>query len=76
MGLDTDARKLPAHLGEDPDGIFKFNKAIIDATRDLCVAYKLNTAFYEAEGLNGWETLEKTAANIGESHFIVTVPRH
>lgn len=69
VGLDTDARKLPAHLGEDPDGIFKFNKAIIDSTRDLCVAYKLNTAFYEAEGLKGWETLEKTAAYIGESHF-------
>ena len=69
VGLDTDPRKLPLHLANDPDGVFKFNKAIIDATRPLCVAYKLNTAFYEAEGLKGWENLERTAAYIGNTHL-------
>ncbi len=69
MGLDTDTRKLPLHLKGEPDGVFQFNRAIIDATRDLCVAYKLNTAFYEAEGLKGWENLERTSAYIGETHL-------
>ncbi|MGY0391967.1 orotidine-5'-phosphate decarboxylase [Bizionia sp. KMM 8389] len=60
IGLDVDLRKIPAHLLEEEDPIFAFNKAIIDATHHLCVAYKPNTAFYEAYGLKGWKALEKT----------------
>jgi len=60
VGLDTDLSKIPAHLQHAPDAIFAFNKAIIDATKDLCVAYKINTAFYEAMGLAGWQAMEKT----------------
>lgn len=60
VGLDTDITKIPAHLQNHPDAIFEFNKAIIDATKDLCVSYKINTAFYEAMGLKGWEAMEKT----------------
>ena len=51
VGLDTDVTKIPVHLQSDPDAVFVFNKAIIDATKDHCVAYKINTAFYEALGL-------------------------
>lgn len=69
VGLDTDITKIPRHLLAGADPIFAFNKAIIDATRDLCVAYKINTAFYEALGVKGWEALEKTARYIGEEHF-------
>ncbi|NAS11167.1 orotidine-5'-phosphate decarboxylase [Poritiphilus flavus] len=60
IGLDTDLDKIPPHLLEGEDPIFEFNKAIIDATQHLCVAYKLNIAFYEAYGLKGWQALEKT----------------
>jgi len=61
VGLDTDATKIPEFLyDESDDAIFKFNKAIIDATADLCVAYKPNLAFYESLGLQGWEILEQT----------------
>jgi orotidine-5'-phosphate decarboxylase len=60
VGLDTDLEKIPAHLLETEDPIFEFNKAIIDATSDLCVAYKPNIAFYEALGPKGWESLKKT----------------
>lgn len=60
IGLDVDLNKIPKHLLEEDDPIFAFNKAIIDATHQLCVAYKPNTAFYEAYGLKGWESLEKT----------------
>lgn len=60
VGLDTDLDKIPTHLQQHPDAVFEFNKAIIDATHDLCVSYKLNTAFYEAMGLKGWEAMEKT----------------
>jgi orotidine-5'-phosphate decarboxylase len=60
VGLDTDLSKIPAHLRQEPDAVFAFNKAIIDATKDLCVAYKINTAFYEAMGLPGWQAMEKT----------------
>jgi orotidine-5'-phosphate decarboxylase len=52
-----------------PDAVFEFNKQIIDATKDYCVAYKINTAFYEAEGLKGWEALEKTVNYIPSTHF-------
>jgi len=60
IGLDVDLSKIPSHLLELEDPIFEFNKAIIDATHHLCVAYKPNTAFYEAYGLKGWESLQKT----------------
>lgn len=69
VGLDTDITKLPGHLKNEPDDVFRFNKAIIDATKDHCVAYKINTAFYEANGLKGWEALEKTAGYIPSTHF-------
>ncbi len=68
-GLDTDITKIPKHLLSEPDPVFSFNKAIIDATKDLCVAYKINTAFYEALGLKGWEAMEKTVRYIGNDHF-------
>ncbi len=61
VGLDTDATKIPEFLfDESEDPIFAFNKAIIDATADLCVAYKPNLAFYESLGLQGWDVLERT----------------
>ena len=69
IGLDTDIEKIPVHLRSLPDAVFEFNKQIIDATRDLCVAYKMNTAFYEAQGVKGWEALEKTVAYIPSTHF-------
>jgi len=69
VGLDSDPDKVPASLRNAPDPVFEFNKRIIDATRDLCVAYKPNTAFYEADGARGWETLRKTAEYIGTSHL-------
>jgi len=69
VGLDTDITKIPKHLLSLAEPVFEFNKAIIDATKDLCVAYKINTAFYEAMGVKGWETMEKTARYIGNDHF-------
>ena len=69
VGLDTDITKIPKHLLAGPDPVFSFNKTIIDATRDLCVAYKINTAFYEALGVKGWEAMEKTVCYIGDEHF-------
>lgn len=70
VGLDTDLRKIPHHLsGASADPVFAFNKAIIDATKDLCVAYKINTAFYESRGLRGWESLQRTIDYIPETHF-------
>lgn len=70
VGLDTDPRKIPPHLLEDSsDPVFRFNQAIIDATRDLCVAYKINTAFYESRGTEGWKSLERTVAYIPDTHF-------
>ena len=60
IGLDVDLEKIPKYLLSKQDPIFEFNKAIIDATHHLCVAYKPNTAFYEAYGINGWKSLEKT----------------
>lgn len=69
VGLDTDFDRLPPHLLKKPDPIFEFNKKIIDATRDLCVAYKINTAFYEAQGVKGWRAMEKTVNYIGNAHF-------
>lgn len=69
VGLDTDITKIPRHLLNDIDPVFAFNKAIIDATRNLCVSYKINTAFYEALGVKGWLAMEKTVRYIGEEHF-------
>ncbi|MBF4516359.1 orotidine-5'-phosphate decarboxylase [Flavobacterium sp. ANB] len=66
VGLDPDLTKIPSHLLETEDPIFEFNKAIIDATQDLTVAYKPNTAFYEAYGLKGWISLQKTINYINE----------
>ncbi|MFT6826196.1 MAG: orotidine-5'-phosphate decarboxylase, partial [Patiriisocius sp.] len=60
IGLDVDVSKIPKHLLQEEDPIFAFNKEIIDATQHLAVAYKPNTAFYEAEGVKGWKALEKT----------------
>jgi orotidine-5'-phosphate decarboxylase len=68
IGLDVDLTKVPKHLLELEYPIFEFNKAIIDATHDLCVAYKPNTAFYEAYGLKGWQSLEKTIHYINENY--------
>ena len=69
VGLDTDVNKIPEHLFDDSeDPIFDFNKAIIDATADLCVAYKPNLAFYESLGLQGWEVLERTVDYIRENY--------
>ena len=64
VGLDTDIRKIPTHLQGREDAIFTFNKAIIDATADLCVAYKPNLAFYESLGLEGWKAFEDTVRYI------------
>ncbi|MBP8244705.1 MAG: orotidine-5'-phosphate decarboxylase, partial [Chitinophagaceae bacterium] len=71
VGLDTDVTKIPGHLLLGPEPVLSFNKAIIDATRDFCVAYKINTAFYEAMGAKGWEIMEKTVAYIGQDHFTI-----
>ena len=71
VGLDTDIAKIPKHLQSHPDAVFEFNKQIIDATQDLCVAYKINTAFYEAMGLKGWEAMEKTVNYIPKDQFII-----
>ena len=68
IGLDVDLTKIPLHLMALEDPIFEFNKAIIDATHDLCVSYKPNTAFYEAYGIKGWQSLQKTIAYINEKH--------
>jgi orotidine-5'-phosphate decarboxylase len=68
VGLDVDLNKIPKHLLELEDPIFEFNKAIIDATHDLTVSYKPNTAFYEAYGIKGWISLQKTINYINEKH--------
>lgn len=68
IGLDVDLNKIPKHLLKEKDPIFKFNKAIIDATHHLCVAYKPNIAFYEANGLKGWQSLEKTIKYLNDRH--------
>jgi orotidine-5'-phosphate decarboxylase len=69
VGLDTDITKLPTHLQFSPNAVFEFNKAIIDVTRDVCVSYKINTAFYEAMGVKGWQALEATVNYIPSTHF-------
>ncbi|MFT7102490.1 MAG: orotidine-5'-phosphate decarboxylase [Bacteroidia bacterium] len=69
VGLDTDLAKIPPHLLSYQDPLFEFNKRIIDATQDLCVAYKPNIAFYEALGFEGWVSLEKTVQHIPDDVF-------
>lgn len=69
VGLDTDLTKIPKHLQSHPDAIYEFNKAVIDATLPHCVSYKINTAFYEAMGLKGWEAMERTVNYIPDTHF-------
>jgi orotidine-5'-phosphate decarboxylase len=71
VGLDTDITKIPVHLQQQPDAVFQFNKAIIDATSDLCVSYKINTAFYEAMGSKGWEAMEQTVNYIPKENFTI-----
>ena len=69
VGLDTDITKIPIHLQQNKSGIVDFNKAIIDATKEYCVSYKINTAFYEALGSKGWEAMEETVNYIPSTHF-------
>ncbi|HMK03255.1 MAG TPA: orotidine-5'-phosphate decarboxylase [Ferruginibacter sp.] len=71
VGLDTDISKIPVYLQSHPDAIFEFNKQIIDATKDLCVAYKINTAFYEAMGSKGWDAMERTVNHIPKEHLTI-----
>lgn len=68
VGLDTDIKKIPAKIAEGPDPIFTFNKAIIDATAEHCIAYKPNLAFYESLGVEGWHQLEMTVKYIRENY--------
>lgn len=69
IGLDTDLQKIPLHLRHQPDAVLAFNKSIIDATLHTCVAYKINTAFYEVLGSKGWDIMEETTAYIPATHF-------
>jgi len=71
VGLDTDPARIPSSLAGESDPIFAFNKAIIDATQDLCVAYKPNLAFYEALGERGWSALRKTVDYIPDTHLTI-----
>ncbi|MBW8200248.1 orotidine-5'-phosphate decarboxylase [Flagellimonas abyssi] len=68
VGLDTDLDKIPDYLLKEEDPIFAFNKAIIDATHSYCVAYKPNIAFYEAYGIDGWKSLERTMEYLNTEH--------
>ncbi len=71
VGLDTDISLIPEFLRKYEDPVFEFNRQIIDATADYCVAYKPNIAFYEALGSKGWESLQKTLEYIPEEHFTI-----
>jgi orotidine-5'-phosphate decarboxylase len=71
IGLDTDIKKIPKHLLKESDPIFEFNKQIIDATKEYCVSYKPNVAFYEALGAKGWESLQKTEAYFPDDIFSI-----
>ena len=68
IGLDSDIQKIPEHLLEYEDPVFEFNKQIIDATHDLCIAYKPNIAFYESRGASGWKSLEKTIKYLNDNY--------
>jgi orotidine-5'-phosphate decarboxylase len=69
VGLDTDITKIPKHLLQNKNAVVDFNKAIIDATKEYCVSYKINTAFYEALGSKGWDAMEETVNYIPSSHL-------
>ncbi|WP_207427282.1 orotidine-5'-phosphate decarboxylase [Pedobacter sp. SYSU D00535] len=71
IGLDTDINKIPRFLLDADDPIFEFNRQIIEATKDLCVSYKLNTAFYESRGVKGWESLIKTWEHLPKDVFSI-----
>lgn len=71
VGLDSDIKKIPSHLLNAQDPIFEFNQRIIDATEKYTVSYKLNTAFYEALGTKGWESLQKTIEYLPKDVFII-----
>lgn len=71
VGLDTDIKRIPKHLLKFDDPIYEFNARIIEATEDLCVAYKPNLAFYESLGSKGWQSLEKTMHLIPQTHFTI-----
>lgn len=68
VGLDSDIAKIPSHLLEEEDPVFAFNKAIVDATAEVAIAYKPNIAFYECRGVEGWRSLERTVAYIKENY--------
>jgi orotidine-5'-phosphate decarboxylase len=69
VGLDTDLEKIPTYFQSRPNGVVEFNKQIIDATKDYCVSYKINTAFYEAMGARGWDAMEETCDYIPNTHL-------
>lgn len=71
IGLDSDIDKVPRHLLSAPDPVFEFNRQIIEATKELCVAYKINTAFYEARGVKGWESLKRTCDYMPKDIFAI-----
>ena len=71
IGLDPDINKIPKHLLDLDDPIFEFNKQIINATKDFCIAYKPNIAFYESMGVSGWNSLQKTLDYIPDNIFII-----
>ena len=68
VGLDTDINKIPSFLLENDDPIFSFNKSIIDQTHKYCIAYKINTAFYESNGASGWVSMNKTVDYIKQNY--------
>lgn len=71
VGLDTDMDKLPKHMPRTIESIISFNKAIINSTKEWCVSYKVNTAFYECYGSKGWEAIEATLEAIPSTHFSI-----
>src|ERR1039458_835298 len=71
IGLDSDIQKIPVHLLHEKDPVFEFNRQIIDATQQYCIAYKINTAFYESRGSKGWESLEKTINYVPKGIFTI-----
>lgn len=71
VGLDPDLSKFPAHIERSVDGVIEFNRAIIEATKDYCVSYKVNFAFFEALGFDGWKALADTRAMLPDSHYLI-----
>lgn len=71
IGLDSDINKIPATFKRYKHPVFEFNKAVIEATHHLCVSYKLNTAFYESRGVEGWADMEKTVQSIPTNIFTI-----